>query len=78
MPTYPCILCDRSFQFGTAPGIYRGRHIGSWGVEICDGCLRGNWDGIDLETRPRLAEHLRGRGISVTKNAKGLVNIPSS
>jgi hypothetical protein len=63
------------FQFG--PHTYEGQHIKSWGVEICDTCRRGNWDGIVPEQNPRLMEHLRAKGISIALNPKGLLDIPS-
>jgi hypothetical protein len=75
MPVYDCFLCDLPFQFG--PQAYHGRHIGSWGVEICDNCLRGNWDGIVPQQNPRLLEHLRANGTSIALNPKGLLDIPS-
>jgi hypothetical protein len=47
MPVYNCFLCTRPFQFG--PHVYDGRHIGSWDIEVCGRCVRGNWDGILLD-----------------------------
>ncbi len=70
-----CFLCDREFQFG--PHRYEGRAIAPWGsIPICDACLAGNHDGIVLERHPKLKAHLEERGISITLNKKGWLDIP--
>ena len=71
---YDCFLCQRPFQFG--PHVYDGRHIPSWGVNICASCLKGNWDGIVPQRHPRLMQHLKDQGVTVTLNAKGWLPIP--
>jgi hypothetical protein len=76
MPVYTCFLCNRPFKFG--PHEYDGRHIGTWNVDICGRCLRGNYDGIEMQQHPRLTEHLRARGVPIKLNAAGLLDIPSS
>jgi hypothetical protein len=73
---YECILCHRPFQFG--PHVYDGRHIAVWGVEICSRCIAANWDGIMLDRHPDLVERLNAKGVQVTLNQKGWLNIPSS
>lgn len=72
---YDCFLCDVPFQFG--PHIYNGRRVRQWDVEICDFCLQNNRDGIMLDRHPRLADHLRAKGIAFTLNPKGYLDIPS-
>lgn len=71
---YDCILCDVPFQFG--PHVYMGRHIAAWNVQICEVCIRANWNGIMTEQHPRLMEHLRKQGVPVKLNPKGWLNIP--
>lgn len=71
---YDCILCERPFQFG--PHIYDGRHISAWDVEICQRCIRSNWDGIVTSDHPRLVEHLNKQGVQIKLNPKGWLDIP--
>ena len=73
-PFYDWFLCDRPFQFGDH--VYDGRHIRQWDIQLCRFCVAGNWDGIVLETHPRLAEHLRERQIPFQLNDKGWLDIP--
>jgi hypothetical protein len=76
MPVYNCFLCDQPYQFG--PHAYDGRHVGSWGVEICSHCVQGNWDGLVPEQHPRLIEHLKAMGIPIALNPMGFLNIPTT
>jgi hypothetical protein len=69
-----CFLCGRSFQYG--PHIYDGRP--QWDIMVCMPCIQGNWDGIVLENHPRLAEHLKAKGIPVQLNAKGWLDWPNA
>jgi hypothetical protein len=71
---YDCILCQKPFQFG--PHVYNGRHIAEWDTQICDSCVKWNWDGVVPERHPRLMEHLREKGISVHLNARGWLDVP--
>jgi hypothetical protein len=77
MPAYKCFLCGDAFAFGDNH-VYDGRHIGSWGVEICNRCLGGNPDGIMLERHPLLEEYLKAKGKPIVLNANGYLDIPSS
>jgi hypothetical protein len=77
MPFYNCCLCNRPFQFGDNH-VYDGRHIGSWGVDICTRCIRGNWDGVEPKRRPRLLEQLRAKGVPIVLNEQGNLDIPTS
>jgi hypothetical protein len=72
---YDCILCSRPFQFG--PHVYAGRHIRQWDVQICERCIRGNWDGIVPEAHPALIANLKAKGIPIELNPKGWLNIPN-
>ena len=76
MPVYNCFLCNRPFQFG--PNAFEGRHIGSWGIQICEKCIRANWDGIMLQEHPQLITHLDAKGIPFKLNPMGFLDIPSS
>lgn len=71
---YECFLCGRDFQFG--PHVYDGKHIGPWNIQVCRGCYQGNWDGIVIEGRPKLVEHLKSLGIEIKRNARGWVDWP--
>jgi hypothetical protein len=71
---YDCFLCSQPFQFG--PGAYHGRHIRQWDVQLCDRCLRSNWDGIVMEGHPHLRQHLAEKGIEIRLNASGWFDIP--
>jgi hypothetical protein len=69
-----CNLCHHWFQFGL--GIYKGRNITAWDAQICDWCLAANYDGIMPDRHPGLIEHLRRRGIAISLNSKGWLDIP--
>lgn len=69
-----CFLCGREFQFG--PHRYDGRGVPKWGITICRTCDDANWDGIVLANHPGLKRHLETRGIPITLNAKGWLDIP--
>jgi hypothetical protein len=71
---YDCLLCSKPFQFG--PSVYKGRHIPQWDAQLCDTCLRSNWDGIVLEAHPRLRQHLSEKGVEIRLNASGWLDIP--
>jgi hypothetical protein len=72
---YDCFLCKRPFQFG--PHVYKGRHIAAWGIQLCEVCLRSNWDGIVLEGHPQLEQHLKDKGIPIRLNGRGWLDIPA-
>ena len=69
-----CNLCHQWFQFGL--DIYKGRNIKTWDAQICDWCLAANRDGILLENHRDLIEHLQVKGIPITLNCKGWLDIP--
>jgi hypothetical protein len=69
-----CFLCLRAFRVG--PHLYEGRRVAAWNIMLCDSCRRSNWDGIVLDSHPRLAEHLAREGVAVSRNAKGWLPIP--
>lgn len=71
---YDCFLCRRPFQFG--PHVYKGKPIPEWEIEICDTCLRSNWDGLVPGAHPRLIEHFKAKGITPKLNASGWIVIP--
>ena len=72
---YGCALCKRQFQFG--PHIYEGRHIKEWNVEICDNCIKSNWDGVMIDRHPSLRQHLEKNGAEIKLNSRGWLNIPN-
>lgn len=71
---YDCFLCQRPFQCG--PHVYNGRPIPDWGIEMCNTCIKSNWDGIVPSTHPRLIEHFKANGLTPKLNASGWIIIP--
>lgn len=72
---YDCDLCRTPFQFG--PHIYAGRPIPKWGkVMICSRCESSNWDGIVPQSHPHFMALLEQRGVVVTLNESGWLDIP--
>ena len=69
-----CFLCTRPFHFGNHR--WEGRHIPQWGVNLCDGCIKRNSNGVMPEARPHLIPYLESKGIEVRYNAKGWIDIP--
>ena len=69
-----CFLSQRDFQYG--PHIYDGRRVPQWDIMVCKHCHAGNWDGIVIESHPRLAAHLKSRGIEICLNEKGWLDWP--
>ncbi len=69
-----CALCGKSID--DQPHQHHWKHVSEWDVTICHPCVSSNWDGIVIEQYPKLAEHLRSKGIEVKRNAKGWVDIP--
>ena len=58
------------------PSRYEGRMVPAWGILICDGCRSSGSDGIAPSTYPHLVEYLKERGVDVTLNKKGWIDIP--
>jgi hypothetical protein len=69
-----CSLCRKWFQFGE--GVYEGRNVSLWDIQLCNWCLAANHDGIMLEKYPDLLRHLRAKGVPIALNQKGWLEIP--
>jgi hypothetical protein len=69
-----CGLCGKSFQFG--PHVYNGRYIKRWDEQICRECDNGNHDGLVIEHHPEFIERLRSKGVDLSPNGKGWLDIP--
>lgn len=69
-----CFVCQRPFRLG--PSVYNGRLIPAWGEMMCDACINSNWDGIVPETHTHVIPALEAKGIKVTLNKKGWLDIP--
>jgi hypothetical protein len=67
---YDCFLYSFPFQFG--PHVYNGKRIAAWDVMVCDGCYRGNWDGIVPQSRPHLVPYFTIEGDRGSLQPKGL------
>lgn len=65
-----CDTCGGQFQFG--PHIYDGKHIDAYGITVCMGCYRGNWDGWAPHYEPVITRNLKEHGLPLPKrNEKG-------
>jgi hypothetical protein len=59
------------------PQVYAGIHVPQWGEHICNSCLASNWDGIVPQTWPHVVPILKAKGVEVTLNARGWIDIPA-
>lgn len=71
-----CFLCHSMFQFG--PHIYSGKAQPAWGgIMLCDGCCKGNWDGIVPGPRvPTLVRAPQGAGHPDNFEREGVAGYP--
>jgi len=66
----PCFFCPTSFQ--TSHGVYRGKHIPRYQIDVCQGCYDGNWDGWAPRYEAQLVHHLEANGLRIPeRNEKG-------
>lgn len=70
-----CFLCRRDFRVG--PHLYEGRRVPAWDIMMCDACRSTNWDGIVPEMHPHLMRHLAERGMEVSLNKNGWLDVPA-
>lgn len=69
-----CDMCRGPFRFSN--GRYEGRPVKSWGVNLCNSCTGGNWDGIVPNQHPHFIEKLIANGVDIQLNEKGWLPIP--
>ena len=69
-----CEVCGEKYRFGQ--GRYDGRVIPDWGIQICDMCDKGNWDGMVPSSHPELIKKLKEKGVKLKYNVRGLIVIP--
>ncbi len=56
-----CFCCGVEFQFG--PNAYDGHSISGYGITVCTGCNRANWDGWGPNWEHAILKHLADRGV---------------
>lgn len=65
-----CQMCGSEFQMGR--GIYNGKHISRYDLDVCKTCYESNWDGWAPQFEPKLLAHIKEKGIAVPqRNEKG-------
>lgn len=65
-----CQFCDKEFQHGHHR--YEGKYLPHYGLLLCSGCYKGNWDGIGPFYEDKFTNHLAERGIELPeRNSKG-------
>ena len=69
-----CFLCEREAQMG--PHVYNIRNVPGWEIHACDGCVKGNWDGVVPIMHPRLVKYLKSQNIQITLNSEGWIDWP--
>lgn len=69
-PKVQCFFCRKHFNFGVHK--YYGRYIKEYKMNVCDSCMRGNWDGLNPGLESKFEEHLRANNIPFPeRNSKG-------
>ncbi len=67
---YSCDLCGSKYQMGS--GIYNGKYIKLYELNVCMPCYDGNWDGWNPHYEELIVAHLNKKGLPIPeKNAKG-------
>jgi hypothetical protein len=69
-----CFLCKQSFRFG--PQVYDGRPVRPRGIMICRTCNDTGSSGLVPGAYPRLVPYLRSKGLKISLNAKGRIDLP--
>lgn len=69
-----CFLCGSAFEFG--PNLYKGRHIGQWGISVCQGCGGSPWGEVPPIYTTKIVEYLQANGIAFQRNPDGFVIWP--
>ena len=65
-----CQICGSMHQMG--PGIYDGKQIPAYKLQVCKTCFEANWDGWAPVWEEVFLEHLKKEGIEVPqRNAAG-------
>jgi hypothetical protein len=58
---YSCDLCGHAYQMGA--GIYDGKYIPRYDLNVCMPCYNGNWDGWSPNNEKLLIAHLKKKGL---------------
>jgi len=60
---YGCDLCGKEYQYGG--GIYNGRNLSHYKLDVCNSCLRNNNDGLAPFYEAKFLAHLEKHNIPV-------------
>ncbi len=67
---YSCFICTNEYEMGF--GVYDGKYIRRYDINVCKGCYDGNWDGWNPANEKKLIDHLNEKGLPVPeRNEKG-------
>ena len=67
-----CFFCETDFQFG--PHRYDGRHLRHLQFEVCETCIKANWDGLAPRYEKKFLKHLKEQKLSVPeRNERGFI-----
>ncbi len=69
-----CFLCGRSFECG--PHLYKGRHIDTWNISVCQGCHSSPFGEVPPIYTSKVRRHLDERGIQYRRNSQGWIEWP--
>jgi hypothetical protein len=77
--TFRCFFCGKQFErdnhvYHGSPIAYRGKLVGRYMIEVCDGCYASNSDGWMPPFEATLLAHLTEKGLPIPdRNEKGLL-----
>ena len=60
---FNCDLCNSSFQMG--PRLYEGKIIPTYGVQVCNPCYQGNWDGWAPHYENKIIKVAESKGLPI-------------
>lgn len=65
-----CFCCEKEYQFSF--GIYYGKHIPRYKINVCMLCYQGSHDGWSPRHETKLIQHLKSNDMPIPeKNSKG-------
>ena len=67
-----CPVCGDQYQYG--PHRYEGAWLEAYGIQVCDTCKNGNFDGWAPHLEPRLLKVLKAKGLPAPeRNERGFL-----
>jgi hypothetical protein len=65
-----CFFCNQYFNFSNHK--YYGKYLSNYQLNVCDSCLKGNWDGLNPDLEDKFEKHLKTKNLPIPKrNTKG-------